>query len=455
MKTTSLLFAVLFLFCGSATVSKAQGKVNYSPADVNRIFFQAGTKANTANTTLKKATNPNLPVSTTFLTWSSTQWDSMSRSLFVYNNDDLVEVTTRQSYQGSSSFVTSERDLHTYDTAGNEIENINQEMVNGNWVNNRRDTSAFDVNGMEILSLNQMWENGAWRTIFGNRNQITKNASGEMTEMIQQTLDTAGQWIDETKITFTHNASGKIDGGTVYMADSTGAWEPVFRIINATFLSNDFNNPTSYTIQIPAPFVGWINAQRFTTYYNATTKLADSSLTEKYEIVTRTWSKQSKENYTYDSKGNQVLYNTYTWVNNAWEMESGQKDSIAYNSQGNIAVQVTQYWNSSSQNWENGSMQVHAYPDVTAVMEHNIFSAHKIYPNPAREMLSVEAQGVKTDRVRISVTDITGRMVYNNNINTNGGLLNTTINTSELKSGIYIMQIQAGSQVVNQKIVKE
>lgn len=454
MKTTSTFFAVLLILCGTAAVSKAQKHVNFSKAEINRIFFNANTKANTATSALKKATNPNLPVSTTYLSWSNTKWDSMSKSLFVYNSNDMVEVTTHQSYQGSS-FVTTERELHTYDTAGNEIENINQQLVSGNWVNNRRDTSAFDVNGMEILSLNQMWENNAWKSLFGSRTQITKDGSGEMTEMVQQTLDSAGQWANETKVTFTHNTSGKIDGGTIYMYDSTGSWQPFVKIINATFMDNDFNNPTSYTIQVPAPIIGWVNFQRYSSYFNATSKLLDSTLMEKYDFPTQKWSNSERSIYMHDSKGNQTLYENYSWNTSSWELQDGQKDSFAYNAKGNIATQVTQYWDNSTSAYQNAAMMVHAYPDVTAVMENNAFSTQRIYPNPAREMIKVEATGVKADRVKISITDITGRQVYNNNIVTNGGLLNTSINTSDLKSGIYIMQIQAGSQVVNQKIVKE
>jgi hypothetical protein len=312
---------------------------------------------------------------------------------------------------------------------------------------------AYNAQGMEIMSLYQTWNNGAWETIFGNRNLITNDQNGKMKEMESQSMDSAGNWVSESKVVFTHNTNGDINGASLFTMDN-GTWTEMARIVNATFANNNFDFPTSYTIQMEVPVLGWINVQRFSSTYNTNGKML-TSLSETFSPMTQQWQNSDRETYTYDSRNNQVLWVSDSWVNNAWLQTEGEKDSIVYNTNGGIDHQISQFWVDSSSSWENYEWRINSFNNTASIANASRISQYSIYPNPANEIVKIELQGLNAERVNISLVDITGRSVYNNNIVTNGGLLNTSINTADLKSGIYIMQIQSGNQVLNHKIVKE
>lgn len=73
-----------------------------------------------------------------------------------------------------------------------------------------------------------------------------------------------------------------------------------------------------------------------------------------------------------------------------------------------------------------------------------------IYPNPTETQLFIKASENLGD-VKITLIDINGRVVYQSN----DSLFNTiSINTSDLKAGIYILNINGDSFNYNEKIIK-
>lgn len=59
----------------------------------------------------------------------------------------------------------------------------------------------------------------------------------------------------------------------------------------------------------------------------------------------------------------------------------------------------------------------------------------KLYPNPANEFVSIEYE--QTDTGILKLIDILGNIIYSEPIN-----MNSKINTSELKNGIYFVQLE-------------
>ncbi len=83
----------------------------------------------------------------------------------------------------------------------------------------------------------------------------------------------------------------------------------------------------------------------------------------------------------------------------------------------------------------------------TEDIEENIF---KIFPNPARNTVTVTTQG-NLDNVRFNLFDINGRQVLSQTSNTPR---RTTIDISALQSGIYVMQIESNTVTMTRKLIK-
>lgn len=79
-----------------------------------------------------------------------------------------------------------------------------------------------------------------------------------------------------------------------------------------------------------------------------------------------------------------------------------------------------------------------------------------VFPNPVQDelVISLDIQNDIYSQMQMYVSDASGRMIVNQNVNTNSGLNVFTINTQEWITGVYFVNIIAGSQTVSKKVVK-
>ena len=109
------------------------------------------------------------------------------------------------------------------------------------------------------------------------------------------------------------------------------------------------------------------------------------------------------------------------------------------------------YWGSNATQQEasdNNIIAVKVIPDpgMAGVSEHqavNPMTTVRVYPNPATEVLNVEVNASQTSAMNISVFNIMGQKVAEQNVTVNAGLNHPTINTADFASGIYFVTVKA------------
>lgn len=80
----------------------------------------------------------------------------------------------------------------------------------------------------------------------------------------------------------------------------------------------------------------------------------------------------------------------------------------------------------------------------------------QISPNPSNGKFVVNVLLEETsEKVFIRIRNLDGRKVYQETAFVNGKSLNSTIDLSELASGVYFVSIQTGEEVITKKIVIE
>lgn len=120
------------------------------------------------------------------------------------------------------------------------------------------------------------------------------------------------------------------------------------------------------------------------------------------------------------------------------------------NTQTNIYYNVSGTWNTSP---IPGSLLMHpvfgSAADFVGIHEHaSIGQDWKIYPNPAGDQIHITGSNdVVSEKVKIELTDITGRTIVNTN------LLNSTLDVSSLHNGIYFVRITDQGNVTVKKLV--
>jgi hypothetical protein len=114
---------------------------------------------------------------------------------------------------------------------------------------------------------------------------------------------------------------------------------------------------------------------------------------------------------------------------------------------GEGAKVATYAWlvNDGSHNWTH-TLQMAPTPSATAIAEKSEETGIVIYPNPATELITIEASGKTFDMVELN--DVTGKSVYQS---TNIHLID--LGSLKLSKGLYILKLSKASNHYYKKII--
>lgn len=91
---------------------------------------------------------------------------------------------------------------------------------------------------------------------------------------------------------------------------------------------------------------------------------------------------------------------------------------------------------------------------TTGISESILEQSLSIFPNPSKDVVTVSAKLLSNDDVIISVYDITGRVIYVNEIN-NVNAISHQIDISSYTKGTYILEISSTEENIVKKIIVE
>jgi hypothetical protein len=77
----------------------------------------------------------------------------------------------------------------------------------------------------------------------------------------------------------------------------------------------------------------------------------------------------------------------------------------------------------------------------------------RIYPNPSNGILKVELNPNEKSMVRISVMDLLGQKVFEEKVSFEQGTQTEMIDLNILENGLYILKLESGNKVYNEKII--
>lgn len=162
---------------------------------------------------------------------------------------------------------------------------------------------------------------------------------------------------------------------------------------------------------------------------------ANPTLTYSDEINTIGYDwKTLNASWTYDTNSNQAYYVKYA-------------DDTIYR------LYFTAFEGSSTGNIS------FAFEDVTNALSIEDVSSSVsfgIYPNPSidrRINLIYDVNKLSTFNNSISIFSVTGKKVYDANLNSNSGFFNKSIDLSSLASGVYVVQFTSGNSNTTKKLI--
>ena len=324
----------------------------------------------------------------------------------------------------------------------------------GNWENERLVKYFYQASYQpyEVLELDwdgYNWEN-QWRTYY-TYNQLSQ---------IEIKLTEAWgleHWGKNDSSVFIYNAFDSLNYIHSYRWNEEENWE------NVSWQSYAYNVGgylEERIIKSWSEFYNqWINAFRFTFFYNNNYQVADKI----YDLwIDSNWVKQTKTEFIYDTLGYGYLTERYLfeWDGNDW-IES-KKFTYDYDFF-NLLHQLTEFnWNGNE--WENYKKTIYERIIVGVVDELNLVQHFKLlqnYPNPFNPSTkikftipSVETGYIPSLQTTLKVYDVLGNEIETLvNEEKQTGTYELTWYAENLPSGIYFYQLKAGSFIQTKKMI--
>ena len=86
---------------------------------------------------------------------------------------------------------------------------------------------------------------------------------------------------------------------------------------------------------------------------------------------------------------------------------------------------------------------------ATGIIENSFASSINLYPNPATNNLTIEL-GRNNKKVNVTITDITGKIIYATTANETNKI---EVNTNEFAEGVYLVQVRSADFIATEKLI--
>lgn len=141
-------------------------------------------------------------------------------------------------------------------------------------------------------------------------------------------------------------------------------------------------------------------------------------------------------------------YYAYQWYYNGSPISGATDQNYNFTLNGNYYVEVFNSFGCSTVS------AVIVVNDVGVAENINALSLN-IYPNPTSNNFTLEYVLEKSENVKVNLMNVTGQLIYSENINASAGINKKQISFLENANGIYYLQVVTNENVVTKKVVKQ
>ena len=182
-------------------------------------------------------------------------------------------------------------------------------------------------------------------------------------------------------------------------------------------------------------------------YYPVTGALSNTSVTIAQIEET---GDPDPNNLEYNEEMNIIGYDWKSFAG-TWEVFPDKKFYIKYDNNQVYRIYFTDFEGTSSGNL---TFQMEEVSELLGSNNQDIFS-FGIYPNPSSDRLItlLYDQGSNFENSRIIISDLTGKVVYENKLISQSGFYQKTLDLNGLQSGIYLVNLNFGDQVISKRLI--
>ncbi|HVZ39768.1 MAG TPA: hypothetical protein VHI13_10860 [Candidatus Kapabacteria bacterium] len=148
-------------------------------------------------------------------TWdtATTAWVNAQQTAYTNSGNGSMQQATTQIWDASSSSWTDYyRITYSYNAANKDTLELSEFWFTVQWIPVARTTHGYDANNFLIHDLNELQDfaGGGWSK--SDQSDYTNNVNGDPTQIIAQTWDSAGGWVNSNRYTMTYGTPGGVAG---------------------------------------------------------------------------------------------------------------------------------------------------------------------------------------------------------------------------------------------------
>lgn len=111
--------------------------------------------------------------------------------------------------------------------------------------------------------------------------------------------------------------------------------------------------------------------------------------------------------------------------------------------------------NASTKEFVIASIRNLNFGNYTAINELSITQyTFQVYPNPAKDQITIKFKADYTEKVRLQISDLQGRIVMEQTIESQSGINLKPVSISQLNCGLYLCRIQNGNNTSSKLFIK-
>ena len=326
--------------------------------------------------------------------WSTTTNESF-KTTYTYDEYDywLVEELTEMNL--GDGWIPAYMITYEYDFSGNVLEANAFESLDGEWVEDERALYTYGSDEMEIVY--QMMIDGQWE----NSSKEVYNYNGDVTTVLIWAWN-GNTWSSSRLNTYTRSGN-TIELLMQYMQG--GAWQNEEKCIYTL----DFDeNILEILVEFWVNNTMWEFHQKNVYHYNGgvytsmTVEVDNNLVVEQYDY-----------NYVDD---NATHGECKIWTGGSQLVPGDGNLEMAYN------------YNAACNEYYDVEVDV-TYIDVTTLKEHAQTASFKVYPNPVKDEINIQAESF----AKAEIYSVTGQKLMESNVN--------TFNVSALSQGVYLLKV--------------
>ncbi len=420
---------------------------------------------------------------------SYTLTDTFGKIFYNYDaNGRYTSVESKEYNPMTHTYSDGARKVYTYTSNGSYVELYESyDTQTSTWTPSYRTSYVFNSRKAQIKVLSENYSNGLWSisygysrnlTYYNNTNKILLEVDSNFnqTTLVMEasygdirSFNTAGQIVRIESYSYNNNVANldevdsvKYDGAglpislTMYDPTSMAAMMRLDNINwNGTYnpdIDLFENQPTAYLMN---QYVNnsWVLVGRYTTSYpdNYGSQI---QLNEVYEnnVYIPEYKRSTINDFNFHLiESSEQAYDAAT---STWTVNYGNQYTYQYDVNNRITEYISkQRYNMDTAYINNQKMEYSNFINVVAGVNHSSNTLEvKLFPNPsANGNVNINLNLEKASNISISVMDINGRIVSNQEVNLGSGL--NTVQLDGLTQGLYLVVISSEYGVSRTKLL--